>query len=196
MVGRRMQAIALIACGIWLTGSGVMAEEKKDPQSAYEPRTKPGAGQAFLAKFVGDWTVAKTYFPRTGDPVKTPGACTHTLILDGKFLRSDFSFQLGDAKISGMGLIGYEEETGFFTSNWTDSRKTVMSLRQSQEKFNGEEIVMYSKSLAEGKESRKSRTVTRVEADGNTITHRQFAIATDGSERLAMELVMTRKKDK
>ena len=29
----------------------------KDPQASFEPRSKPGAGQKFLEKFVGDWDV-------------------------------------------------------------------------------------------------------------------------------------------
>ena len=71
-----------------------------------------------------------------------------------------------------------------------------MSLRQSVAKFDGKSIVLYSKSLeteAEGKASRKSRTVTTLDNDARTITHRQFAIGNDGADRLMMELVMTRK---
>ena len=35
--------------------------------------------------------------------------------------------------------------------------------------------------------------MTRLEADGTRIIHRQFAVAADGKERLMMELDMTRK---
>ena len=44
-----------------------------------------------------------------------------------------------------------------------------------------------------GKDGRQSRTVTRLEEDGAKIVHRQYAVGPDGSERLVMELVMTRK---
>ena len=92
-------------------------------------------------------------------------------------------------------IIGFEPATGLFTSFWTDSRATRMSVRQSRDKFNGEEIVLYSKSLAEGgtREGRLTRTVTRLEDDGRKIIHRQYAVSTDGPERLMMELVMTKK---
>src|SRR5262245_5257029 len=32
--------------------------DKKDPQAAFEPKSKPGAGQKFLERFVGEWDVA------------------------------------------------------------------------------------------------------------------------------------------
>ena len=47
---------------------------KKDAQSSFEPRTGPGAGQKFLEKFVGDWTVTKSFYPRTSEPVRASGS--------------------------------------------------------------------------------------------------------------------------
>jgi hypothetical protein len=115
---------------------------------------------------------------------------------DGRFLRSEFVFQQGDAKTTGQGMIGFEPDTGAFTSVWTDSRATRMSFRQSQDKFDGQEIVLHSRTLQDGgKESRRSRTVTRLEDEGRKIVHRQFTAAQDGKERLVMELVMTRKAE-
>ena len=72
-----------------------------------------------------------------------------------------------------------------------------MSFRQSEDKFNGEEIVLYSRALgADGKDMRTSRTVTHLEDKGAKIVHRQYVPAGDGKERLVMELVLTRKTEK
>jgi len=69
-----------------------------------------------------------------------------------------------------------------------------MSLRQSRERFNGTEIILYSGTLAGGeKASRSSRTVTRLEEDGRKIVHRQYVPTADGKERIIMELLLTRK---
>jgi hypothetical protein len=169
-------------------------QDKKDPQSKFEPRSNPGAGQKLLAKFVGDWDVVKVFHPRSGEPVQTKGTCRQTMIHDGRFLQSDFTFGTGASKTSGMGIIGFEAETGKFTSIWTDSRSTRVSLRHSEDKFNGEEIVLYSRTLgASGKEARRSRTLTRLEEDGRKLVHRQWNIDTDGNARLIMELLLTRK---
>jgi hypothetical protein len=171
-------------------------DAKKDPQSTYEPRSKPGVGQKFLEKFVGDWDVEKTFYPQTGDPVRAKGECKQTMIHGGRFLRSEFTFGQGDAQTTGTGTIGFEPDTGLFTSTWIDSRSTRMSLRQSQDKFDGEQIVLFSKTLQEGgRETRRSRTVTRLEDEGRKIVHRQYTPGKDDKERLVMELVMTRKAE-
>jgi Protein of unknown function (DUF1579) len=117
------------------------------------------------------------------------------MIHDGRFLQSEFVFGQGDAKSTGLGLIGFEPASGKFTSVWTDSRATRMSFRQGRDKFDGKEIVLYSASLGEGaREARQSRTVSRLEDGGRKIVHRQYAISPDGSERLMMELLLTRKE--
>ena len=167
--------------------------ERKDPQSACEPRSAPGAGQKFLAKFVGDWEVAKAFYPRAGEPARSRGQCRQRLIHGGRFLQSEFVFGEGASKTTGTGLLGFEAETGLFTSVWVDSRATRLSLRQSQGRFNGEEIVLFSRTLGDGKEARRSRTVTRLEDNGRKIVHRQYALERDGKQRLMMELLLTRK---
>jgi hypothetical protein len=116
------------------------------------------------------------------------------MIHGGRFLQSEFTFHKGDLKTTGMGLIGFEPQSGLFTSLWTDSRQTKMSLRQSKAPFDGQEIVLYSKSLAEAGKQGMSRTITRLEDAGRRIVHRQYNLGQDGKERLLMELLLTRKE--
>lgn len=166
-----------------------------DPQAAFEPQSKPGAGQKLLAQFVGDWDVAKTFYPRSGATAQQKGTCRQTMIHGGRFLRSEFVFIKGDRKTTGEGLIGFDTTTGHFTSVWTDSRATRMSLRHSKDPFNGTEIALFSASLEEpAKAERQSRTVTRLEDGGNKIVHRQYTLTPGQPERQVMELIMTRKK--
>jgi hypothetical protein len=181
--------------GMFLVGVGqqpAKKDDKKDPQAAYEPRSKPGVGQKFLEKFVGDWDVAKTFHPRMGEPTRQKGQCRQSMTHGGRFLQSEFTFDADSGKTTGTGLIGFEPESGKFTSVWIDSRQTRMSFRQAEGKFDGEQIVLFSKEL-DGKEGRRSKTVTKIEDEGKTITHRQFSINQDNTERLVMELVLTKK---
>ena len=173
--------------------SQVKQPDRRNPQSAIEPRSGPGAGQKFLAKFVGDWDVAKTFRPRSGEPAKTAGTCRQTMIHAGRFLQSEFVFGAGDAKTTGLGLIGFDPATGLFTSVWTDSRQTRMSFRQGREKFDGRRIVLYSESLGGDPGGRRSKTITELAENGNKIVHRQYNVGGDGGERLVMELVLIRK---
>jgi hypothetical protein len=187
-----MKIIATMAMATCLTifmngRSNGQAESK----TTFEPRTSPGAGQKLLEKFVGEWSVTKTFHPRTGAPSRVEGRCHQAMIHEGRFLQSDFVFEQGGKKSTGLGIIGFEPESGRFTSFWTDSRQTRMSARQSKEPFDGKQIVLYSRSLeADGKEARPSKTISRLEDDGRKLVHRQFSLGTGGEERLVMELVM------
>ena len=196
-LGKPLAAIVFALAAWLLTGTlapGQDKQDKKDPQSTYEPKSKPGAGQKFLSQFVGDWDVLKSFFPQKGEPARVKGQCKQTMINDGRFLQSDFIFGEGATKTTGVGIIGFETESGLFTSVWVDSRATSMSLRQSKDKFDGKEIVLFSKSLKEGgKAARVSRTVTRLEEDGRKIVHQQYNLGADGQDRLIMELLMKRK---
>lgn len=172
-------------------------DDKKDPQAKFEPKSKPGEGQKFLEKFVGDWDVAKTFYPKTGEPTKSAGTCRQVMTQEGRFLESDFTFDGPGGKTTGKGTIGFEPETGKFTSVWIDSRQTRMSFRQADEAFDGKRIVLVGKALgAEPKDARRSKTVSALEDDGRKIVHRQYAVEADGKERLVMELVLTKKPAK
>jgi len=166
---------------------------KKDPQSAIEPRSAPGEGQKFLAKFVGTWEVKKTFHPRTGDPVTQSGSCVQEMTHGGRFLKSEFTFEKDGEKTTGTGTIGFENDTKKFTSTWIDSRANRMSFRQSKEAFDGKQIELQAAGLG-AEPGRASRTVTKLEADGEKIVHTQYGAGEGGKERVVMELVMTKKK--
>lgn len=164
-----------------------------DPQSTYEPRSEPGEGQKLLQRMVGDFDVDKRFHGRDGGVASSHGECHQTMIQDGRFLESRFVFQGDQGTSTGLGLIGYDSKTGQFTSVWIDSRSTRMSMRQSETPATTDELVLHSKSLDPSPTARHTRTVTKVEAGGARILHRQYSPNPDGSERLVMELVLTRK---
>jgi Protein of unknown function (DUF1579) len=168
---------------------------RPDSQSSYEPRSNPGIGQVFLAKMAGDWTVVKTFYPAKGPPQSDSGTCTQTMINDGRYLQSDFVFGTGQDQTTGIGIIGFDPDSGRFTSVWADSRSTRMSIRQSADTFDGKQIILYNRPLgaATTRPSRTSRTITHLEDNDNRLVHRQYIRLPDGSERLVLELMMTRR---
>ncbi len=169
------------------------ARPRADAQERYEPRAAPGAGQALLAKFAGDWDVVKTFFPFNGPAVKTAGECRQRMVHEGHFLESSFTFFDKDGgKTTGTGISGFDPRSGQFTTVWFDSRQTTMSMRQSQGTFDGKEIVLYG-AVFGGEPSRRSITRTHLEEDGRVLVHRHYLVQDDGKERLMMELRMTRK---
>ncbi len=194
---KRLAAVMAVATVLTCLAAAADPPQKaatpQDPQAKFEPKSAPGAGQKYLEGFVGDWEVAKAFFPRTGEPNRSKGTCRQSMIQGGRFLQSEFTFGEGDRKTTGLGLIGFEPESGLFTSVWIDSRRTQMSHRKSHDKFDGSQIVLHSEQLgASVEQPRRSKTVSRLSDDGRTIVHRQYALADGGDERLMMELVMTR----
>jgi len=166
--------------------------DRSDPQDSFEPRSAPGQGQDFLGKMAGDFTVEKAIHRRSGDPVTTRGECRQAMVQGGRFLQSDFTFHGEQGSTTGMGLIGFDTQSGRFTSFWIDSSSTRVSVRQSREPFDGHEIVLHSVPMGEAAEARVSRTSTHLEADGS-IVHRQVSVQPDGSERPVMELKLQRR---
>lgn len=170
--------------------------KSRDPQNAYEPKNPPGAGQALLAKFEGDWDVVKTFFPAKGDPVRTLGECRQRMIQDGRFLQSDFTFaEANGTKSTGTGISGFDSKTNRFTTVWFDSKQTTMSIRQSDGTFDGKEIVLYSTSLDPDKPGRKTVARAHLEDDGRVLVHRHYLIS-DGTERMMIEFRFTRRAAK
>ncbi len=165
---------------------------KTEPQATVEPRSAPGPTHAYLARYAGEWDVAKTFYGRDGQVSKQTGTCTQTMIHGGRFLRSEFRFNSPTGETTGTGIIGFDSATGKFTTTWIDSRATRISHRESDKPFNNEEIKLKGVALG-GPPSRQSQTVTRLEADDNRIVHRQYSLDDQGDERLVMELVLTRR---
>lgn len=163
-------------------------------QNTYEPKATTGAGQVLLAQFAGDWDVVKTFFPAKGDPVKTLGTCRQYMIQNGHFLQSDFTFFEKDGKNStGTGISGFDSKTNRFTTVWYDSRQTSMSIRQSDGTFDGKNVVLWATALDPDRPGRKTVARAHLEDNGNLLLHRHYLIDDKGSERMMIELRMTKK---
>ncbi len=164
-------------------------------QAAYEPHAKPGAGQALLAQFAGNWDVVKTFFPREGAPVKSRGKCKQKMIHEGHFLQSDFTWldAKGKVKGTGTGISGFDPKTNKFTTVWYDSDQVTMSIRQSDGTFDGKNIVLWATSLDPDRPGHRNVAKAHLEENGKVLMHRHYAIDDKGNERLVIELRMTRK---
>jgi hypothetical protein len=167
-----------------------------DAQSTLEPRSEPGEGQKLLARMAGKWDVVKTFYPRGGgQPAVSRGECTQHMIHGGRFLQSDFVFHEGGntGDTTGTGVIGFDPQTGKFTSFWSDSRSTRFSIRQSESTFDGQTIILFARNLGDpGPSARRSRTVSVLEDSDRRLIHRQYTDTPGEEPRLVMQLEMTR----
>lgn len=190
-----LAAISLVMLMEYVPARAALPTTAPDPQSSFEPRNSPGVGQKLLEQMAGDWVVVKTFYPIEGNPVSVSGQCKQTMINDGRFLMSEFTFDEGAKQSTGFGIIGYDPDSGKFTSVWADSRSTRMSIRQSVGSFDGNEIILYGRPLSPPttQPSGRSYTSSRLENGGNTLVHRQYIRLPDGNQRLILQLLMTRR---
>jgi hypothetical protein len=196
----RTPVLALLAAAV--ASGAALAQPKpappappKDTQARFEPPSGPGAGQAFLNQFEGEWTVERNFYPPGGGaPNHATGECTQRMVQDGRFLQSDFTFHQDGKTSTGTGISGFDPQTGLFTTFWYDSRSTKFSIRQSRDPFDGKQIVLYSASLAATHgQDHPSRTVSHLEDTGRKLIHQQFNQGADGKEHLLMELILVKK---
>jgi len=160
----------------------------------YEPANAPGAGQKLLAKFVGDWSVVDTFYPSKGTPKISKATCKQYMVMDGKFLESDFTFvDANGAKVAtGTGISGFDPRTNRFTTVWFDSRRTEMSIRQSDGTFDGENIVLYATPIDVEVPGRKTVARGHLEDNGRVLVYDHYLIDAAGKERIMFHMVLTR----
>jgi hypothetical protein len=182
---RSLLCVAVIAAGLLAVADAPGQDKKAAEQGGVSAKD-------FMQKFVGDWDAERIFYGTTPDqPKRAKGTCKQ-FINYNNFLFSEFSFGEGDKKITGQGILGYQEDTGLFISNWLDSRQTKMSVRQSKDKFNGKQIELATIPYKMDKSARASRTLTTFEDGGKKIWHRQWNMVGE-KEQLWMELIMVRK---
>jgi hypothetical protein len=188
-------SLALSYTVFLLFGPSLSAAEgnSRDPQSVREPENGPGDGQKFLKKLAGDWNVVKKFYPRSGNPVEVMGHCRQVMIHDGRFLQCDFVFQQNGKSVTGLSIVGFDPDTQKFTSFWTDSRSTRISIRQSAEPFDGKTLILHGRELSPGKPDRsESTTESRLEDGGKKIVPRPYVVEPGKERRVIMELTLTR----
>jgi hypothetical protein len=175
---------------ILFISSAAMAQQT---HNQYEPANGPGAGQKLLSQFVGEWSVVNTFYPAQGKPRVTKGTCKQFMVKDGKFLESDFTFFNPDGtKTSGTGISGFDSKSNRFTTVWFDSRRTEMSIRQSDGTFDGKNIVLWATPLDNDNPGRKTVARAHLEDNGHVLVYAHYLVSADGKERMMFQMLMTR----
>ena len=159
----------------------------------YEPSNGAGAGQKLLAQFVGNWSVVNTFYPAQGQPRVSKGTCKQFMVKDGKFLESDFTFfGANGEKSTGTGISGFDTKSNRFTTVWFDSRRTQMSIRQSDGTFDGKNIVLWSTALDNDMPGRKTVARAHLDKNGHVLVYTHYLVDAAGKEQMMFQMLMTR----
>lgn len=100
-----------------------------DPQKMMEQwmaSIQPGKGHEFFKQFVGEWTTTtRVWMGGPGAPAQeSAGTSTYSLILGGRFLKSESKGEMMGMPHEGLGLTGFDNNRKLYRSMWVDNMIT------------------------------------------------------------------------
>ena len=137
------------AVGIWIiafgfivvlsAGTSFAVEEAKptatpvqDPTAQWEKNAAPGESHKLLDVFVGQWKHTVTWMSPEAKPEKSQGTTANRWIMGNRFLYQDVKGQSMGKPFEGIGIIGYDNVRGEYTSMWLDNMGTGIMTATSQ----------------------------------------------------------------
>lgn len=141
LIGTVLVVCAAGAAGAWGAASALQPESEhpgkkyveafkakaQDPDmmAKYMEAGKPGVAHEFLALFEGEFdAVNRMWMNPDGPPMESKASCTNTVIMGGRFLKSEYRGDMMGFAFDGMALMGYDNNKGLFTNIWIDSMST------------------------------------------------------------------------
>ncbi len=126
------------------TTADAMAKEEKAQAIDWEKIGKPGPQHQMLAPLAGKWTTNAKFWTKPGTPAEiTKGQSDLSWIFGGRFLKENYTGQFQGKPFTGMGLIGFDNVTGKFSSLWIDSMATGMMTSEGQADETGKKFVFF-----------------------------------------------------
>ncbi len=187
----RIRTIGIVFVALLVTDAAAFAQQS---HAQYEPPNRGGAGQVLLAKMVGNWTFTDTFFPlRGGKPHVSTGTCQQFMILGGMFLQSNFTFHGANGSTwKGEGISGFSPSTGKFTTDWIDSQRTEMSIRQSRGKFDGKNMWLYAQQIGREHPGRVTFAHAFLRDGGKQLVYDHYYQVPGGKPKMMFEIVLIR----
>jgi hypothetical protein len=170
----------LLAIATRLSAQGGGAEEPKTSEHEH------------LALFAGEWDIQLTMHMGP-EPVKTTAVASEKLVMDGLYLLMLVSGEMGGKAFEGRALTGYDRHAKEFVSVWVDTDSTKASFSRGTFDPKTKSMTMTGE-MASPSGMMKTRSVANVKEDGGR-TETVWAKGEDGSEKVLMEFVFTRRKD-
>jgi hypothetical protein len=196
---KKLAAAVLVALvgGVFVVGQTLAqdVEEKKGggaaPQMpAWMAKTPIHEG---LAKTVGTFDVIAEFWMAPGaPPQKNNGVAKREMILNGMYLRENYTMPMGAGQYEGQLTLGYDTVRKKYVSTWISNGSPVLSVSYGVEKdgvlhFTGEDPDFMSGGLV------KNRSEIKLDSNDKWVwTH--YMLRPEG-EQIQMRLTYTRRKE-
>jgi hypothetical protein len=160
----------------------------------YKKVGTPGEHHKVLAKLEGFWTTRTRGWMEPGKPpVESTGTCEQKMILDGHYLRQEYTGDMMGQPFTGINLLGYDNQSGKYESVWIDSMSTGIFYFVGPASADGKTITQECRYDDPVKGPSVWRSVTRIKED-NTLELEMFITPQGGKEEKMMEMTVARKE--
>jgi hypothetical protein len=172
-------------------------EGKMDMQAIMEIYKKvgtPGEPHKLLAKLEGSWTTrTRGWMEPDKPPTDSTGACEQKLVLDGHYLRQEYTGDMMGHPFTGINFLGYDNHTGKYVSVWLDSMSTGIYYFEGTASADGRTITQECSYDDPVRGPSVWRSVTRIK-DDNTLEYEMFITPKGGKGEKMMEMTVARKE--
>ncbi|MFG0284002.1 MAG: DUF1579 domain-containing protein [Phycisphaerales bacterium JB039] len=172
----------------------VSQPEGMDPQEMmrlYEEKNRTGEHHDWLARCAGVWDAeCSVWMDPSAPPEVSSGMERNRMLLDDRYLESEFSGEWFGEKFTGRSLMGYNNAEGRFESVWGDSTSTGLLYSTGTREGDRLEMVGEMKDCLSEQMVKYRHVMTFDGPDKRTFTGYHTM---DGQEMKAMEIVYTRR---
>ncbi len=168
--------------------------DMKEMMEIYRKAGTPGRPHDLLAKLEGNWTTRTRGWVEPGKPpVESTGTCGQKMILDGHYLRQEYTGDMMGQPFSGINILGYNNHTKKYESVWIDSMSTAVYFFEGTASRDGRKITQECRYDDPARGPCVWRSVTRIR-DDNTLEFEMFITPRGKKEEKMMEMTVTRKE--
>lgn len=165
---------------------------------AWITASTPGEPHKRLEPLVGTWDAAVRHWEVPGAPPQSDaGVTVNSMILGGRYLRSEFAGTIAGVPFEGVNTWGYNNLTGKYESTWICNAATEITFETGACDATGRVFTMigeYYDASTGGKTKIVNREVITLHSADRYITE-FFEPGPDGKEFKSMEIVYTRRKN-
>lgn len=181
----------LTAFGLVCNLSSVAGDKKDDKPGGFPEIPKPGPEHKQLAKLTGTFKVKAKMFDGKGGVAESTGTMKRTMILDGRYLKEDFTGELLGMKFKGMGMVGYDVQKKKYVAIWVDNVSTGIASSEGVFDESTKTLTSRGEETMKGKNVKTKDVLIIVSPDEQHMElYREFA----GKEFKIMEITLTREK--
>ncbi|MFA5072797.1 MAG: DUF1579 domain-containing protein [Nitrospirota bacterium] len=160
----------------------------------YKKAGTPGEHHKMLSKLEGTWTTkTRGWMEPDQPPMESSGTCEQKMILDGHYVRQEYSGDMMGMPFSGVNIMGYNNHTKKYESIWIDSMSTAIFFFEGTGSADNRTITQTCSYDDPAKGPSVWRSVSRIR-DDNTMEFEMFITPQGGREEKMMEMTMTRKE--